>query len=94
VSVEGTAALIGDARRLRRIARAYAAKYGSGYPSDSNVYAVTPQVVFGFIEHEPEFTGSATRWTFNSEASTVPTKDEPPCGGRRRMTKNVKRSRA
>jgi hypothetical protein len=67
VIVEGAAALVTAAQHLRRIDRAYVAKYGSSYPADSNVFGVTPHVVFGFIEHEPEFTGSATRWEFRNQ---------------------------
>jgi hypothetical protein len=46
--------------------RRYVEKYGSGYPGDSLVFVIRPLVVFGFIEHEDQFTGSATRWRFES----------------------------
>jgi hypothetical protein len=64
VIVEGVASIISNPEILRRIAQAYRAKYGSAYPDDSNVFAVQPKVVFGFIEAETEFAGSATRWYF------------------------------
>jgi hypothetical protein len=64
VIVEGVAQLVGDASVLRLPGQVYQAKYGSGYPDGSNVYAVQPTVVFGFIEEATEFSGSATRWKF------------------------------
>jgi hypothetical protein len=64
VIVEGEALLVGDSHALERLARIYRAKYDSAYPGDSHVYAVRPTVVFGFIEDEAEFSGSATRWSF------------------------------
>jgi hypothetical protein len=64
VIVEGSAALADDPALLARIATAYQAKYASSFPADSNVYAVRPQVVFGFIENADEFAGAATRWRF------------------------------
>ena len=64
VIVEGVAQLISDATILKQLAEDYRGKYATGYPEDSNVYAVRPQTVFGFIEDEAEFTGSATRWRF------------------------------
>jgi pyridoxine/pyridoxamine 5'-phosphate oxidase len=67
VIVEGIAQLVTDSKILRQASRAYEAKYGSGYPGDSHVYAVRPKVAFGFIEDEAEFTGSATRWRFAGE---------------------------
>ena len=67
VIVEGSAQLVIDGQALKRLEQVYTAKYGPGYPSDSNFYAVRPKVVFGFIEDEAEFSGSATRWTIPSE---------------------------
>jgi Pyridoxamine 5'-phosphate oxidase len=64
VIVEGVAELVLDHPVLECIDEAYQVKYGSAFPSDSNVYAVYPKVVFGFIEAETEFPGSATRWNF------------------------------
>ena len=66
VIVEGMAQLVADSKTLKQVSRVYEAKYGSGYPGDSNVYAVQPKVAFGFIEAEAEFTGSATRWRFGN----------------------------
>lgn len=64
VIVEGVARLVRQPARLARIARVYRAKYHMTYPADSNVYAVLPRVVFGFIESEEEFSAAATRWRF------------------------------
>lgn len=64
VVVEGLAQTVDDSKVLQQVSRVYEAKYGSGYPGDSNVYTVQPRVAFGFIEAEAEFTGSATRWRF------------------------------
>ncbi len=44
-----------------QLASVYRAKYQEFYPNDSNVYAVRPKVVFGFIENAADFAGSATR---------------------------------
>ena len=49
---------------LDDVGAAYQAKYGMGYPDDSNVYRVAPIKVFGFIENELQFTSTATRWRF------------------------------
>jgi hypothetical protein len=45
-----------------RVAAAYLAKYGSGFPPDEPVFAVDPVTVIGLTE--AEFTGRATRWRF------------------------------
>lgn len=39
---------------------------GAPGPGPNPVFAVHPRVVFGIIEHDPEFSGSATRWVFGS----------------------------
>ncbi len=62
VIVEGIAQLIRDGKTLQIVGEVYREKYNSDYPSESNVYVVHPKVVFGFIEAEAEFSGSATRW--------------------------------
>jgi hypothetical protein len=46
------------------VANAYADKYGETYPDESAVYAVHPEIVFGFIEQASQFAGSATKWLF------------------------------
>lgn len=66
VIVEGIAELV-HGKTLERLGRAYRTKYNSDYPGDSNVYIVHPKVVFGFIEAEAEFSGSATRWIIMSD---------------------------
>ena len=67
VVVEGLSERVTDAGQLPRLMEAYIAKYGSGFPDpvENPVFAVRPRVVFGFIEHEAAFAGSATRWTFD-----------------------------
>jgi PPOX class probable F420-dependent enzyme len=62
VVVEGVAERIESRRDRERLERVYVEKYGSGYPSDSWLFAVRPRVAFGFIEREDEFAGAATRW--------------------------------
>ena len=64
VVVEGTAELVSDTEILKRLAPLYQGKYGVDLLGDSNVYAVRPVVVFGFIDDQTEFPGSATRWRF------------------------------
>jgi hypothetical protein len=56
--------IYGAAAPWLQLANVYQAKYQESYPNDSNVYAVRPKVVFGFIENAAEFAGSATRWSF------------------------------
>jgi len=55
---------VADRELLERVSGQYRAKYPMGYPPDSNVYRVRPEVVFGLIEDASEFAGAATRWTF------------------------------
>ncbi len=62
VIVEGITELVLDGGVLERVGKVYREKYNSDYPSESNIYVVHPKVVFGFIEAEAEFSGSATRW--------------------------------
>jgi hypothetical protein len=63
VIVEGIATLHAvDATLLKEVATRYESKYALGYPADSHVYQVQPEVVFGFIENASEFRGAATRW--------------------------------
>jgi hypothetical protein len=66
VIVEGVAELVRDPALLARLRPVYLAKYDSGYPEDSNVYAVRPVVAFGFQERAEAFAASATRWTFGA----------------------------
>jgi general stress protein 26 len=60
--VEGTATLVHDAAKLAAISKDYTAKYGSGYPEDSHVFSVVPEVVFALIESLTEFGETTTRW--------------------------------
>lgn len=71
VVVEGNAVQIADAAKLRRVAAAYAAKYGwhfevgdgvvYGDGGAAFVYEVRPVTAFGFHKGEPY---SQTRWRF------------------------------
>jgi len=67
VIVEGVARRVVDRGRLKALQAEYTGKYGSGFPDpDANpVFLVQPRVVFGIIEQDPDFSGRATRWTFN-----------------------------
>jgi hypothetical protein len=62
VVVEGDALLVRDTALLEDVAARYERKYGMGFPPDSHLYRVRPEVVFGFIERAAEFSGAATRW--------------------------------
>ncbi|MGH2627749.1 MAG: pyridoxamine 5'-phosphate oxidase family protein [Anaerolineales bacterium] len=64
VIVEGTAEAVGHGPLRARIESAYVAKYGEGFPDDSDFMVVRPRVVFAFIETGEDFVGAATRWTF------------------------------
>lgn len=69
VIVEGTADPVSAGPFRSEIERAYAAKYGEGFPDDSDVWAVQPTVAFGFIEAGEDFIGAATRWRFRLSSS-------------------------
>jgi hypothetical protein len=68
VVLEGVAGRVTDHAELSRLLALYRHKYGSGFPDPSQnpVLAVHPRVVFGIIEHDPEFSDNATRWVFAS----------------------------
>ena len=67
VIVEGVAEALG-ASLLETFRRAYKEKYDWDMADQTEgLYAVRPRVVFGFIEHEGQFTKTATRWTFAGE---------------------------
>ncbi len=69
VILEGAAELESGIELLERVSRAYGAKYPMGYPPDSHVYRVWPELVFGFVEAESEFLGAATRWEFDLQVA-------------------------
>jgi nitroimidazol reductase NimA-like FMN-containing flavoprotein (pyridoxamine 5'-phosphate oxidase superfamily) len=51
----------------RAVFDAYEQKYGRPLaPELGPIFALRPLTVFGFIEHEAEFSGTATRWTFDA----------------------------
>jgi hypothetical protein len=66
VVVEGVAGRTTDPAILATLLAAYRQKYGSAFPEPAGnpVFTIRPRVVFGIIEHDPEFTATATRWVF------------------------------
>lgn len=68
VTVEGLASRVTDPDLVRRFCEVYGPKYQWDMNGFSEpIYAIRPQVVFGFNAADGEFTGSATRWTFDQE---------------------------
>ncbi|MGH2601414.1 MAG: pyridoxamine 5'-phosphate oxidase family protein [Dehalococcoidia bacterium] len=67
IVLEGVAERVVDAEAIAQRMATYRRKYGTGFPvpEENPVFAVRPRVVFGIIEHNPEFSGSATRWRFD-----------------------------
>ncbi len=63
VVVEGTATRMRDTSLTRRVVNLYGKKYDSPIPDGEPIFAVQPQVAFGFTETD-EFLKTATRWTF------------------------------
>jgi len=67
VILEGVVEEVTDPALFLRFTEAYYAKYQwKVEPSQDPVYAVRPQVAFGFIETGGQFTATATRWIFES----------------------------
>ena len=62
VIVHGLAERVEDDAAVEAHLAAYEARYGSRPPGTR--YLVRPRVAFGFIEREPEFSRTATRWVF------------------------------
>jgi Pyridoxamine 5'-phosphate oxidase len=67
VVLTGVARRVTDPAGIAAIERAYAAKYGSGFPDPTGdpLYSVAPDTVVAVIEGEPDFTARATRWRFH-----------------------------
>lgn len=65
VVVEGVARRETDPDVLADLGAVYRAKYGGGFPDDSPVFAVEPEVAFGMVE--AEFTERATRWRWSAQ---------------------------
>jgi len=84
IIVEGEAALVTDAAKVRRVAKAYVAKYGEGWrlPGLDGVltYEVTPSKAFGFGRRDghiglPSGEGemfTQTRWRFTTRDGRRP----------------------
>ena len=72
ISVEGSAALLGEQARIDTWVDRYVAKYGSEVPHEGfadfvrshAVFEVIPTAAFAIIERETEFALRATRWRF------------------------------
>jgi PPOX class probable F420-dependent enzyme len=66
VVVEGVAERVTDPRRLSTLLTAYRHKYAAGFPDplQNPVFAVHPRTVFGIVEHQAQFSTTATRWVF------------------------------
>jgi pyridoxamine 5'-phosphate oxidase-like protein len=68
VILEGVAQEVTDPARLQPFFKAYKLKYN--FDMDTSLgptFVVRPQVVFGFIEHDSDFTKTATRWIFDGK---------------------------
>lgn len=66
IIVEGVAEVMIGSELNRRFAKAYGPKYEWDMEGlNEPVYAVRASVVFGFTTAAGEFTGTATRWTFD-----------------------------
>jgi hypothetical protein len=63
VIAEGDAAPSTDAAALAAFKKAYDEKYAWDIETEG-IIAVTPRVVFGFIEHAGRFQKTATKWAF------------------------------
>jgi general stress protein 26 len=83
IVLEGEATIVSDAAKIRRIAKAYVAKYGEGWrlPGIDGVltFEVTPSKAFGFGRRDghiglPSGEGemfTQTRWRFTTKRRTV-----------------------
>jgi hypothetical protein len=69
VILEGRGERATDRQALERFAETYRSKYD--FPLDLDappgpIWVVKPTKVFAFIEHESQFSSTATRWTFGA----------------------------
>lgn len=68
VILEGVAEEVTNPKLVRQFEVAYRQKYHEDIDTKLfSVYAVRPQVAFGFISDPNEWAGSATRWRFRGE---------------------------
>jgi general stress protein 26 len=67
VVVNGVAVTVTDEAVVGKVASAYGSKYASGFPplAENPLFEVRPLTVVAVIEHDPDFTQRATRWTFS-----------------------------
>ena len=66
VVLEGSVRLVARGFEWDRVRPEYAVKYGDGFPEGSPLFALRPQMAFGFLEGADVFANSATRWRFSS----------------------------
>lgn len=66
VILEGVTRLVPHGDEWDAVRAAYATKYGEGFPEGSPLYALAPEVAFGFIEDASRFAATATRWQFDA----------------------------
>ncbi len=66
VTLTGPAVRCDEVGSLDAVADAYIVKYGDRFPDPASnpLFALSPDVVIGIIEKEPDFTARATRWSF------------------------------
>jgi hypothetical protein len=64
VILEGSVRIVARGDAWDAIRDRYAEKYGEGFPEGSPLFALAPDVAFGFIEDSSMFGSAATRWTF------------------------------
>jgi nitroimidazol reductase NimA-like FMN-containing flavoprotein (pyridoxamine 5'-phosphate oxidase superfamily) len=64
VVLEGSVRTVARGDAWDAVRDRYAEKYGEGFPEGSPLFALTPEVAFGFIEAASLFANAATRWTF------------------------------
>ena len=72
ISIEGTAAEVTEAVPLQSWVTRYVNKYGAEAPEPSfftryAFFEVTPEIAFGVIDRESEFSTRATRWRFSEK---------------------------
>lgn len=71
VILEGVAETVSDPKLLRRFEDAYHSKYQEDIDTSQSsvyaVYAVRPDVAFGFVSDPDRWAGSVTRWKFDGD---------------------------
>ena len=65
VILEGSVRIVPHGEAWDAVRADYTTKYGEGFPEGSPLFALAPEVAFGFIEDAALFSTAATRWTFD-----------------------------